>query len=914
MPVLKAQTITTTLTNSNGSSVLVFNVINTNTDPVILTDIGSLAGTVNTFTCYLYAREVAYNSPTATPTAITAAGGWTVVGSNLNLALNGSTNTALTGSDAEPFITGMSYLIPGTTQIQFALQLATGANQPEFTTTGGSLRYSTVGTQTCLFSAAGIEIQNCTGYGFGGTMTAPNIGERGLIGYMSFMPATPCSGTPNAGIANANPTVACQNGTANLSLSGATLGTGISYQWFISSDDITYAPIAGATTASYQATLSFAGTNYFRCEVTCDNGGLSATSSTVSVVGGAQMSGVYTINNLLPTGGINFNNFQDAFDALACGSNGPVTLNVEAGQLFESTGALVAEFSGSAANPIVFQKSGAGANPSISFTGTSGTTDAGLTFNGADWITWDGIDIMQGGTSTADWFEYGIYLTKAAGNDGASNNTFQNFTIDMGTTTVTNARGVFMANTVAATSPDGASSNNVFDNLTITNVLSAGIWIAGSTTAGNQDVNNSFTNCNIISNDANIVSYGIYVTGQDNCLISNNTLGNHIRTNTSAHYPIYVTGTSATTNVTINGNIVENVENVSTGIIYGIYIFNGGAIDISENTIRNLNSGGTIRGIYLNGVAATTSDVHRNRIYGINCASVTTSNAAGIQSGPGVNRIYNNMITGITAENSTATPGVRGLDVTGGASQEIYNNTVILSGTSNSSASMAWTTTIALDVRNNIFVNNSTSGNFASAMYRSTAGAPNFNPASGNNLYYAGVPSPTNLIYRNAGNGIEDLVSYLAQSVESVGYTENLQFTLLNGEVSIDQTVETYVESGGQDLTLVTVDYFGTQRGPYPLAGQQPNGGTSTDVGAEENDFLRNVPMSAPECATLNAPANNIIDVCTSIPVTLSWTPALTGPIPTDGYDVFFGTTTPPPFVQNLTATSYAPTDRKSVV
>lgn len=875
-----------------GSAAVTFSIRNNNADPMILTGLDVYWQTANNNTnVVLWYTDITLGGPTegiSTPNwqTITTAG-----------------PIAVPSNDYYPTFTGLSFIIPGNTTYRFAIQSSAG------------IRYSgtTPIPTPSIFSVNGIDLGVYDAdfgsgiIGYGGAFPTPPNQPRAFTGRVHLLPATPCAGTPNGGTANATPTIGCQNGTTSLSLSGATFGNGITYQWYDSPDDIAYNIIAGATTANYAATVSFAGNNYYRCEVTCVNSGLSDLSLSVLVNGSAQLNGVYTINNLNPTGGTNFNNFQDAFAALACGASGPVTLNVEDGQTFSSAGPLIANFSGSALNPIVFQKSGAGANPSISFTGTTATTDAGLQFEGSDWITWDGIDILQGGTIADDWIERGIYIRKASATNGSSNNTFRNFSIDLGANTATTLRGVFMENAIASTSPDGGSNNNTFENLTITNANSAGLWLAGSTTQGNQDVNNKVDGCNITLQSAAAVMYGIYMTGQENFEITDNTIGNYNSNSTSTLNLIYITGTATTTNGIIQNNTIENVANSGTGIIYGIQIFNGGSFDISQNTVRNLSTTGAIRGIYLNGVAATVSTVHKNRIYGINSNSVGTAYAAGIQSAPGINTIYNNMITGITAETSTATPAVRGIDITGGASQEIYNNTVIISGSASASAAMAWSTsTIQFDVRNNILVNNSTGANFAAAMYRSTAGNPNFATTSGNNLYYAGVPSSTNPIYRNAANSVEDLTAYLALGVETVAYTENLQFTLTDGEVAINQSIETFVESGGQNIPLVDVDYYGTARGPYPLAGQQPNGGTSTDVGAEENDFMRNVPAAAPNCATLDSPLNNATDICASSPLTLSWTPSTSGAIATDGFDVFFGTTNPPPFVANVSTTNFS--------
>lgn len=610
-----------------------------------------------------------------------------------------------------------------------------------------------------------------------GVSPATVINDRPHVRFR-HAPNTICSGTPNGGVAGASPLNTCQFNPVSLSLTGHTLADGLTYQWFQSTNNVTYNMILGANSPNYITAVAFAGNNYYRCQVTCTASGQSAYSSSILVTGGLALSGNYTIDNTNPTGGTNFNNFQDAFAALTCGASGPVTFSVTDGQTFSVNESLVANFSGSAANPIVFQKSGAGANPSISFTGTSGTTDAGLRLLGANWITWDGIDIIQGGTTSSDWMEYGIHIQKASGSEGSSNNTFQNFSINMGANTATAVRGVFMENVTAATSASGASSNNTFSNLTITNVNSAGIWLAGSTTVGNQDVGNAVLNCTVTMKDIATIAYGVYLTGQQDFIVSGNNVGNFNRSNTSALYPLYVTGSATTTSGSVINNTVENISNSAAGIIYGIYLFNGGALDVSNNTVRNLSTTGEIRGIYSNAVAATVCTISRNRIYGINTNSVGTAYAAGIHAALGTNYIYNNMITGITGNTSTqaTATGASGIHVSGGTLHQIYNNTVIISGSGIRSAALSWSSTTAnlLDVRNNIFVNNATGSTFAAAMYRSTAGAPNFNASSGNNLYYAGAtPSATRPIYRNGASASQDLTSYIGLGVESVAYTED---------------------------------------------------------------------------------------------------------------------------------------------
>ncbi len=81
-------------------------------------------------------------------------------------------------------------------------------------------------------------------------------------------PAAACSGTPNAGAAVSSSTnLGCAGTPFTLSLSGATIATGLAYQWQSSPDNTTWTNIAGATTASYSFPISTGGNYYFRCLV-----------------------------------------------------------------------------------------------------------------------------------------------------------------------------------------------------------------------------------------------------------------------------------------------------------------------------------------------------------------------------------------------------------------------------------------------------------------------------------------------------------------------------------------------------------------------------------------------------------------------------------------------------------------------
>lgn len=95
------------------------------------------------------------------------------------------------------------------------------------------------------------------------------------------IPTIPCDeGTLTGGTTVSNVTEVASGGSANLSLDGASTGTGLSYQWQSSANGTDWSDIDGATSATYSATNITAAT-YFRAAVTC--GETTAYSSSVQV-------------------------------------------------------------------------------------------------------------------------------------------------------------------------------------------------------------------------------------------------------------------------------------------------------------------------------------------------------------------------------------------------------------------------------------------------------------------------------------------------------------------------------------------------------------------------------------------------------------------------------------------------------
>jgi hypothetical protein len=91
--------------------------------------------------------------------------------------------------------------------------------------------------------------------------------------------APPCSGTPAPGntLATVNPVTG--GSSTILSLQNATAGSGVTYQWKSSTDNVTFTNISGATSATYTATPSAA--TYYVCDVTCS--GVTTSSNSIQV-------------------------------------------------------------------------------------------------------------------------------------------------------------------------------------------------------------------------------------------------------------------------------------------------------------------------------------------------------------------------------------------------------------------------------------------------------------------------------------------------------------------------------------------------------------------------------------------------------------------------------------------------------
>ena len=99
---------------------------------------------------------------------------------------------------------------------------------------------------------------------------------------LDMTPNSSCSGIPTGGTTNASANPICSGASLLLNLTGATSGTGITYQWQ-SADDMAFTSgVTNLGTASTQVTTQTSA-KYYRCQVTCSGNTVASTPLLVNI-------------------------------------------------------------------------------------------------------------------------------------------------------------------------------------------------------------------------------------------------------------------------------------------------------------------------------------------------------------------------------------------------------------------------------------------------------------------------------------------------------------------------------------------------------------------------------------------------------------------------------------------------------
>jgi hypothetical protein len=203
---------------------------------------------------------------------------------------------------------------------------------------------------------------------------------------------------------------------------------------------------------------------------------LATLLSLLSLMSFGQLTGIKTIPG-------DYKDIATAIDSLnsAGVGTGGVTFEIAADHVssFSALNDGLITATGTATSPIVFQKSGTGANPRIiATTGGTGNYDYIICLAGSDYITFDGIDVEDNplNTTATTRMEFGFAFFKTSGTNGAQHNTLKNGRISL--LYNTNSYGVTLDNKLysspgvagpAVTAVSGTNSWNDFRNLTFNN-------------------------------------------------------------------------------------------------------------------------------------------------------------------------------------------------------------------------------------------------------------------------------------------------------------------------------------------------------------------------------------------------------------------------------------------------------------
>jgi len=435
--------------------------------------------------------------------------------------------------------------------------------------------------------------------------------------------------------------------------------------------NLTYAlDVGNVLTYDHPVNLEYSTTYYWQIVPYNYYGDNLTTTIWSFTTAAAPLTGIKTIDPA-GSGPDNYTTFTAAITALNAvdAGSGGVTFNVAANAVFTEAAIMpVIVATGKPGSPIIFQKSGEGANPIVKVPGTSATSDYVFKMLGSDYVTFDGIDVANatGYTSmeNAYWF---LGLAVGVGRNGCCNNTVKNCTITLnGNNTNTNC---ILTSTVSG----AYNNNNLFENLTLDNSRYA-IYLNG--VYGVNDSGNTITDCT----SYNTSMYTFYGYNQDYLTISNNTVVFPTGKSGSMYGPqiMYNNNSQLFGNEVIGGGVTPN----SSSTLYGIYTYTGSGNQIYNNIIRDLTHNGTSGTLY--GISLSQQ---ANLICHDNVVSNLASTVSGSSTVYGIygygwrntGICYNNIEETI---NSVSTGDTYGVYLTGGSLEpnygefNVYNNSI----------------------------------------------------------------------------------------------------------------------------------------------------------------------------------------------------------------------------------------------
>lgn len=394
-----------------------------------------------------------------------------------------------------------------------------------------------------------------------------------------------CSTPIGAGIIIRSTNESCSWGQVQLDLQGNSGGIGQTYQWQTSNDNANWVNASERSPSSYFATSQNTST-YYRAVLRC----LGDTAVTVGeiITTPAAVSGTFTINALLPTGGGNFQTFGHAINHIACGINGPVVFNVGVNSGPYTEQVVFPEIPGtSATNTITIN----GNDNVLQFAATSAAKHI-LQLRGTDYVTINDLTIQ----TTDNTYGWALHLTKQADHVTLKRCMLSVASVNQSESSLANSIAL-----VATSSYTLISQGNNANHLTVDSCILEGgyqsIYLLGG--SEQKTKHNRITNSTI----RDFYVSGINMSNQDSAILEHNSFNRMRRTTNGSIVMIDIQG--GNTNLLVNANRLHDSHTSAsaiTGSATGIGISNCDAPAGAENWITNnllykFNTNGTLTGL-----------------------------------------------------------------------------------------------------------------------------------------------------------------------------------------------------------------------------------------------------------------------------------------------------------------------------
>ena len=425
----------------------------------------------------------------------------------------------------------------------------------------------------------------------------------------------------------------------------------------------------------------------------------------------------------------------------------------------------------------------------------------------------------------------GIYNgTSASSNTiNINNNELENITL---ITTTGTAQGIYAGSATTLN-----CNTNLIDDIT-RNVGGALYGIQYNTPTTVTFNGNIISDLFSTSTSSTSAMYGLYTSsGATNENLIGNNIFNLTSSSTGSQTIIgwYNNGSNVGTKIVQNNNFY-NISAAGGATIYGMRLRYGLNVEVSGNSVYSLSGGLTIYGMYIY-PTATVDNIFKNKIYDLSSANTSSSTLVyGMYiNGGTTNNIYNNLIGDLRTTAASAAIPLVGIYLNGGTTNNVYYNSIYLNasstGTLFGSAAVYASSTPTVNLRNNIFVNNSIPNGtgITSAYRRSSATLTTYASTSNNNLFYAGTPGANNLIMYDGTNSYQTLAAYEAAVTprDTASISENPNWiSILGSDVNflhISTTSYTRINNGALPIASISTDFD-----------DDPRDATTPDIGADE--------------------------------------------------------------------------------